>query len=129
MEYIVRYFHQVNHNLKRITKADIDFAKKINFKDIKFPVKVRRIQNIEINNSISISVFGYENKEKHPIYISKKCCEEKNVDSLLIGEEGKRCYVLIKDFNTFMNDHILHCGRKRFCCFCLYAFSTEEILK
>ena len=69
MEYIVRYFHQVNHNLKRITKADIDFAKKINFKDIKFPVKVRRIQKIEINNSISISVFGYENKEKHPIYI------------------------------------------------------------
>ena len=45
MEYIVRYL-QVNHNLKRITKADIDFAKKINFKDIKFPVKVRRIQKL-----------------------------------------------------------------------------------
>ena len=72
MEYIVRYFHQVNHNLKRITKADIDFAKKINFKDIKFPVKVRRIQKIEINNSISISVFGYENKEKTSnLYIKK----------------------------------------------------------
>ena len=30
------------------------------------------------------------------------------VDLLLIGEEGKRHYVLIKDFNTFMCDHILH---------------------
>ena len=27
-------------------------------------------------NSIGITVFGYENKEKHPIYVSKKRCEE-----------------------------------------------------
>ena len=44
-------------------------------------------------------------------------------------EEGKRHYVLIKDFNTFMYDHTLHHGRKHFCCYCLQAFSTEEILK
>ena len=25
--------------------------------------------------------------------------------------------------------HTLHCGRKEFCCCCLQAFSTEEILK
>ena len=30
------------------------------------------------------------------------------VDLLLIGEEGKRHYVRIKDFNTFLCDHILH---------------------
>ena len=51
-------------------------------------------------NSIGISVFGYENKEKHPIYVSKKCCKEKHVDFLFIGEEGKRYYILIKDFDT-----------------------------
>ena len=44
---------------------------------------------------------GYENQEKNPIYVSKKC-EEKLVDLLLIGEYGKRHHVLIKDFNTFM---------------------------
>ena len=37
--------------------------------------------------------------EKHPIFISKKCCEEKHVDLLLIEEE-KAHYVPIKDFNT-----------------------------
>ena len=74
----------------------------------------------------AFSVFGYENKEKHPIYVSKKCCEEKHVDLLLIGEEGKR-HVLIKDFNTFIYDHTLHHGKKRCCC--LQAFSTKEILK
>ena len=80
-------------------------------------------------NSFGISVFGYENKEKHPIYVSKKCCKEKHVDLLLIAEEGKRHYVLIKDFNTFMYNHTLHRGRKHFCRYCLQAFSTEEILK
>ena len=33
---------------------------------------------------------------------------------LLIGEESKRHYVLIKDFNTFMYDYTLHCARKHF---------------
>ena len=77
----------------------------------------------------STFVFGYENKEKHPIYVSKKCCEEKHVDLLLLLEEGKRHYVLIKDFNTFMYDYTSHRGRKHFCRYCLQSFSTEEILK
>ena len=28
-----------------------------------------------------------------------------------------------------MYDHTIHRGRKHFCCYCLEAFSTEEILK
>ena len=69
--------HLGDHNTRRITKADQDFTKKINFKDKKFPVKVRDIHKIEKNNSISISVFGYENKEKHPIYVSKNMMRRK----------------------------------------------------
>ena len=44
-------------------------------------------------------------KKKHPVYVSKRCCEEKHVDLLLIGKERKRNYVLIKDFNALMYDH------------------------
>ena len=47
----------------------------------------------------------------------------------MIGKEGKRRYVLIKDFNTFMYDHTLHRGRKHFYCYCLQGFTSEEILK
>ena len=28
-----------------------------------------------------------------------------------------------------MYDHTLNCGRKKFCCYCLQVFSSEEILK
>ena len=39
-------------------------------------LKIRDIHKIEKKISISISVFGYLNKEKHLIYVSKKCCEK-----------------------------------------------------
>ena len=58
----------------------------------------------------------------------KKCCEEKHVDLVLLGEEGKG-HALIKDFNTFVYDHTLPRGRKHQCSYCLQAFSTEEIIK
>ena len=63
------------------------------------------------------------------MYVSKKCCVTKYLDLLLIGEEGKRHYVLFKDFNTFIYDHTLHHGKKHFYRYCLQAFSAEEILK
>ena len=65
-------------------------------------------------NSMDISVFDYEIKEKHPIYVSKRCYEEKHVDLLLIRKESKRSYVLIKDFNTSKYDYTLHCEKKTF---------------
>ena len=71
-------------------KDDKNLGKKLDFKDITFPFKIRDIHKIEKKKSISIRVFGYENKEKHPIYKPKIFCKEKHVDLLLIGKEGKR---------------------------------------
>ena len=82
--HLVRNLNPAEHYPRRITKADKDFAKRLDFKDMKFPVKIRDIHKIEKKNSINISVFGYENKEKHPIYVSKQFCEKKHVDLLLI---------------------------------------------
>ena len=48
---------------------------------------------------------------------------------MFIEAEGKNHYVLFKDFDTFMYDHILHRRRKHFCRYCLQSFSTSEILK
>ena len=96
---IVKYLNPADLNPERIKKADKEFPKNLGFQDMKFPVRTRDIHK---KNSIGISVFGYENKEKHPIYVTKKCCEEKYIDLLLTEEEGKIHYVLIKDFNTFI---------------------------
>ena len=91
---MIRYLNPADHHPAGITKADKDFAKKLDFKDIKFPVKIRGIHKIEKKNSIGISVFSYENNVKYPIYASKQCCEEKHVDLLLIGEGEKNTMFL-----------------------------------
>ena len=44
---LVRYLHPVDHSPARIRRADIDFAKRLYFKDIQFPVKIRDIHQIE----------------------------------------------------------------------------------
>ena len=54
----------MDHNPNRIAKANKVFVKKLDFKDIKPAVKIRDIFKIEKKkNSISISGFGYRNKE------------------------------------------------------------------
>ena len=119
---LVRHLNPADRNRARITKNDQDFAKNLDFKDKKLPVKTRDILKIEKKNSIDISVFGYENKVKYPIYAYTRCCEEKNVDLLLIGEGEKKHNLLIKNFNTFMYDHTLHRGRKQFLLFLFAIF-------
>ena len=115
---IVRYLNSINHNPRRTTKDDKQFAKKFDFKNIKFPVKIRDIHKIKKKKSINISVFGYENKEKHPIFILKNVVKKKHVHLLLIGEEGRRYYVLIQDFNDFMYYTLLY--------FMIILYSVEE---
>ena len=118
---LVRYLYPADHNPRRISKADKNFAKRLDFKDIKTPVKIRDIHKIEKKNSIGISVFGYENKEKYPIYVSKQCCEEKHVNLLMI-ERGEKNMM-------FLSKISIRRGRKHFCRSCLHAFITEEMLK
>ena len=47
-----------------------------------FPLAGRSYTKLPKANCISISVFGFEDKEKYPIYMSKKYFEEKHDDFL-----------------------------------------------
>ena len=85
-----------NHHPARITKADKYFAKRLDIKNLKFPVKTIDIHKIEQKKSIGNSVVGYENKKKYSIYVSKQCCEDKHADLLLIGEGEKNITFLSK---------------------------------
>ena len=120
---LVRHFNLADQNSQRITKADKYISKRFDFKDIKFPVKSTDIHKIEKRNSIGISVFGYENNQKHLLDVPKKYCEEEHVDLLLIEEERRSHYVFIKDFNTYMYNHTLNHEKKVFVVI-FYKFSV-----
>jgi len=55
---------------------------------------------IERQNSISINVFGYENKISFICF--NRVTVYSNLDVLLITENEKQHYVWIKDFDRFM---------------------------
>ena len=58
-----------NHHPARITKADKDFANRLDFKDIKFTLKIIGIQKIGKNNSIGISLLAMKIKKTPNLFI------------------------------------------------------------
>ena len=123
----IRHLNPQDKNPQRIKKTDKAFVKNLNYRGIEFPVAAKQYNKIEQQNQIRINVFGYENKQKYPIYVSK----EKNQDCmnlLLITEDENKHYVLIKNFNKFMYDTTKHKDKKHFCMHCLQCFSSERVL-
>ena len=53
----VRYLHPVDCNPARIVKANQDFAKRLDFKDVKLPVTIRDIHKIEKKRILSALAF------------------------------------------------------------------------
>ena len=61
-------------------------------------------------------------------YMYQKKSNEQVLNVLLISNEEKSHYVLIKDFNRLMYSKTKHKDRKHFCMSCLQNFTTKEIL-
>ena len=86
-----------------------------------------QVPKIETQNDISFNVFGYENKEAYPLYISKYNYPDK-CGLLLLSKGELTHYVWIKDFNKFMYNKTKHKGKKHFCksCFCTVSQKKEH---
>ena len=98
----------------------------LNYEGIEFPVSQKHHNKVEKQNSIRINVFGYEHEQPFPIHISKETFKDQ-MNLLLITEDEKKHYVLIKGFNAFMYNQTKHKNKKHFCIYCLQCFSSERI--
>ena len=136
----IRQLLPQNKDPQRIKKCDKKYVEKLDYSGIEFPVSVKQYNKIEKQNNIRVNVFGYEEGQPFPIYLSKRKFEsstphgfESYLNLLLItGEkEGGETthYCLIKDFNKFMYNQTKHKERKHFCMFCLQCFSSKEHLE
>ena len=79
----IRHLNPKEKDPQRIKKVDKEFIKNLNYTGIEFPVIVKQYNKIEKQNSINIIVFGYENKQPFPNYISKEKFENQ-INLLLI---------------------------------------------
>ena len=123
----IRHLNPQDKYPQRIKKSDKAFIENLNYSGIEFPVTTKQYNKIEKQNEININVFGYEEKQKYPIYVSKEKYED-CMNLLLITENENKHYVLIKDFNKFMYDITNNKKRKHFCMYCLQHFTSERVL-
>ena len=123
----IRHLNPQDKDPQRIKKTDKQYIEKLDYSSIEFPVTVKQINKIEKQNNICINLFGYEEKQKFPIYISEEKYQD-HMELLLITEGENKHYVLIKDFNKFMFNQTKHEHRKYFCMYCLQCFSREDVL-
>ena len=87
---MVWYLNPADDNWRSITKADKNFAKRPDFKDIKFPVKIRDIHKIEKKIPSALAFLVMKIKKNIQSLCIKTCC------LLLIGEGEKNIMLLSK---------------------------------
>ena len=123
----IRHLNPQDIHLERIKKSDKEYINKLDYSGIEFPVTTKQQNKIEKQNEININVFGYENKQPYPIFVSKEKYD-RQMNLLLITENDNKHYMLIKDFNRFMFNQTKYEGKKHFCMHCLQCFSSERVL-
>ena len=71
---------------ERIKKEDKKMINELNYDGINFPLSQKHYNKVEKQNSIRINVFGYENGQPFPIYISKETFKDQ-MNLLLITKD------------------------------------------
>ena len=112
-------------------RIDKDLNKKedsLNMTGIVYPVQLNAIDKFERQNpTISINVFGYE-ESVCPLRVSK--CEDRVVvNLLLISDDEKRHYCLIKSMSRLLSSQTSkRNGVQYYCMRCLNPFHSQESL-
>ena len=125
---VLRALNPREEHAERIDKGLKKKEDSLNMTGIAYPVQLNALDKFERQNpTISINVFGYE-ESVYPLRVSK--CEGREVvNLLLISDEEKRHYCLIKSMSRLLSsqsstdEHTLH-----FCPRCLNHFTTQEKL-
>ena len=116
----------------------VPFIKNFNFDCISYPVKLKDVRVFELNNDISINIFGLEYGEKkgansktndsgkmelYPLYISKTASSN---ECDLLPHDGH--YSCIRSLDRLLRDQINNEHTKFYCRRCLTHYYTEDAL-
>jgi len=107
------------------------FVEELNMEDIPIPVPVSTpvYKKFEENNpEISLCVYEWHNQNEclEFRYVSERRGKEyKQVNLLVITEDDRSHYCIIKDLHKLVYNHSKHKGRKYICRYCLHVYSSE----
>ena len=104
---ITRALFPVNKHPERIDKNLRENSKRLNWNGLKFPNDLKQITHFEKSNqNISINVFGYEKKAVYPLRLFKGEERQQQINLLLISDDVKKHYCLIKDMSRLLSSQI-----------------------
>lgn len=109
----IRRFNPEEKDPQRIKKSHRLLVDKLDYTGVEFPVSSKHYSRTEAQNKVNVHVFGYEKKHFFLNYISTGGYEKLNL--LLISDEEKQHYVLIKSFKSIMAHHPKHKKSKEWC--------------
>ena len=126
---ILAHFHPMrwNENANRVTKYQ-PYEHELNMAGVSYPTPLHDISKIEKNNNLSINVIGYDSTDGlYPLRITRDI-KERHVNLLLITEEDKSHYCLIRNFSALMSQRVNWQKKQYFCYNCLHAFTKQSLL-
>ena len=123
---VLAHLHPMDRHANRVNKYQ-PFQQELNSEGMDFPTPIHQIPDFEKKNNVSINVFGWEEKEVVPVQLSRHESETV-INLLLISEDDKRHYCLIKNFSRLMNYRTKHKGKSFFCMNCLHDFTRQDLL-
>ena len=126
---VLRALNPTNSHPERIDKDLKSKQDTLNMKGISYPVDSRGIDHFESQNpEISISLLGYNKDERvYPLKISKYTGSKHDIILLLIKDENKPHYCLVKNLSALLASQINnHKGSRHFCLIVLMVFILKN---
>ena len=128
---VLRALNLKDKNNERIDEDLKNKEDTLNMKGIQYPVDFRGIDRFESQNpEISITVLGYNKDERvNTLKVSKYTGCKHDIVLLLIKDEEKSHYCLVKNISSLLSSQINNNDHKRyFCLNCINSFKTEDSL-
>ena len=128
---VLRALNPVAKNKERVDKDLISKQDTLNTKGIKYPVSLRDIDRFgSLNSNISITVLGYDEKEKvYPLRVSEYTGCEHDITLMLIKDEENAHYCLVNNISALLASRLSKKEHKRhFCLRCLNSFNCGKSL-
>ena len=101
----------------------------LNFEGMDFPMSIGNVSKFEMQNDISIHVFGFEEGVIFQMYISENV-KRLHVNLLYFSCGEKGHYVWVKDLSRLLSSQISrHKHKMHFCLYCLHGCRSEQVLQ
>ena len=128
---VLRALNQKDNHPERVDKELKLKENTLNMDGIEYPVSLKYdIDKFENQNpTISITVYGYEEKEVCPLRNSNNIDREHNITLMLIEKDGVLHYCLVKNRSRLLSSQVSkHIEKSYFCDRCLNSFWCEKSL-